>query len=375
MRYLPILLLLVGCGFGDDGLLSDDDDVVAVDDDDFVGPDDDDSTQVDDDDAVALPRILINELMADNETSAVDNRGFAVDWLELVNPTSEDVDLTGWSLSDDWTAPERSVLPAITLPAGERLLFWAASDPGAGEMHLSFGLSAGGESVGLFGPDGTNVDWVEYPPLDTDIAWSRVPDGGSNWRRTDRGTPGEENGDRIPATVALIERGAVWKYQDGDVDLGTAWRDPAHDDSAWPSGAAPLGYGDPTTTVISFGGDASNKATTAYFRHTFEASTGGADPLAELRAELRKDDGAIVYINGTEALRRGLPSGDVTADTFANFTASGASETEYTPADLPAELIVEGTNVVAIEVHQTNLTSSDLNVDFSLTLTTWVVVE
>ena len=82
-----------------------------------------------------------------------------------------------------------------------------------------------------------------------------------------------------------------------------------------------------------------------------------------------------MYVNGVEVLRRGLPDGDVTADTFANFTASGASETEYSPAELPAELIVEGTNVIAIEVHQTNSTSSDLNMDFSLTLTTWVVVE
>ena len=363
MRYLPVLLLLAACGFGG-GVLDDDDDAVV----------DDDDAVVDDDDA-APATVLINELMADNETSAIDDRGFAVDWVEIVNPTGADVDLAGWSLSDDWTVPERSVLPSVTVPAGGHVVFWADSTPNAGDMHLAFSLSSNGESVGLFRPDGANVDWVEYPSLDADVAWSRIPDAGANWRRTDRGTPGEENGDRIPATITLVERGSVWRYRDGHVDLGTAWRDPAHDDSGWPSGPAPLGYGDPTETVISYGDDGSNKATTAYFRHTFESSAAGDDPLAELDAELRKDDGAVVYINGIEVLRRGLPSGEITADTFANFTASGAAETEYTPVELDPAIIAEGTNVVAIEVHQTNLTSSDLNVDFSLSLTTWVPVE
>jgi hypothetical protein len=376
MRILPIVLLLTGCGFGSGGLLGDDD--VAIDDDDVTPLDDDDvvddDDDIDDDDVVA-PGLLLNELMPDNETSNIDDRGFAVDWLEIVNPTGEDVDVTGWSLSDDWTVPALSPLPALTVPAGGHLLLWADSSPDAGDRHLSFGLSEDGESVGLFTPDGTNVDWVEYPALDTDVAWSRVPDANGNWRRTDRGTPGAENGDRVPATLSLIPRGATWRYQDGDVDLGTAWRDTDHDDSAWPTGGAPLGYGDTVVTEISFGGDGSNKAATAYFRYTFESSTSGDDPLAELNAELRKDDGAIVYVNGVEVLRRGLPDGEVTADTFANVTASGASETEYSPAELPSELIVEGTNVIAIEVHQANSTSSDLNMDFSLTLTTWVVVE
>ena len=311
--------------------------------------------------------------MSANETSNLDDRGFAVEWLELLNPTASDIDLLGYSLSDDWTVPQLSVLPALTIPAGGYLLLWADSSPQAGDRHLAFGLARGGESVGLFDPSGEPLDWVEFPPLDPDVAWSRVPDGSPRWRSTVRGTP--ENGDRVLARTELIPRGAVWRYSDGDVDLGADWREPGHDDSGWAQGAAPLGYGDPVTTELSFGGDPANKAATAYFRFSFQSEVAGDDPSAELEIELRKDDGAIVYLNGAEVLRRGMPAGDVGADTFANFTASGTDETDYVPGDLDPQGIVQGTNVLAVEVHQTNASSSDLVMDLSLALTSWISAE
>jgi hypothetical protein len=126
---------------------------------------------------------------------------------------------------------------------------------------------------------------------------------------------------------------------------------------------------------LSYGPDAGDKAATAYFRHSFESEISGEDPTAGLVIELRKDDGAIVYLNGEEVLRRGMPAGDVDADTYANFTASGSAETDYVAGDLPPGGVVIGVNVLAVEIHQVGGNSSDIVIDLSLTLTTYVTVE
>ncbi len=361
--------LLAGCGFGS-GLLDDDD---TVPDDDDAVLDDDDSAALDDDDDVDEGLILINEIMSSNESTVMDDRGFFVDWLEIVNTTPEDVDLAGWSLTDDWEDPTQAVLPdGVVVQSGERIVLWASETPGAGPLHLPFGLSLQGESVGLFAPDGAAVDWVEFPGLETDQAYARLPDAGPTWLRTPLATPGENNGTSAPVTQSLVERGAVWKYRDGDVDLGTEWRALELDDADWSEGPAPLGYGDPVETEISFGDDPQDKAITAYFRHTFESAGSGDVAGAELFLELRKDDGAVVYINGREAARQGMGDGVVDSDTRAAVTASGAAETAYTPEDLDPAMIVEGTNVIAVEVHQVGSNSSDLQMDLSLTLTSTI---
>ena len=70
----------------------------------------------------------------------------------------------------------------------------------------------------------------------------------------------------------IVPAGSVWRYSDIGVDLGTEWQQTGYDDAAWPSGPAQLGYGDgDEATVIGYGGDASNKHITTYFRKSFRA--------------------------------------------------------------------------------------------------------
>ncbi|MFT7643852.1 MAG: hypothetical protein ACI9G1_005618, partial [Pirellulaceae bacterium] len=45
--------------------------------------------------------LVISEIMADNDTGLTDEDGDYSDWVEIHNPTDNDVDLTGWSLTDD----------------------------------------------------------------------------------------------------------------------------------------------------------------------------------------------------------------------------------------------------------------------------------
>ena len=115
--------------------------------------------------------------------------------------------------------------------------------------------------------------------------------------------------------TVLLPPGAVWRYDDSGKDLGVAWRQADFDDAAWAQGPAPLGYGQDVSTQISYGPNEQQKHLATSFRTTFEVPDGTAG--IELR--MRRDDGAVVYINGSEVLRSGMPTGDVTATTTANY--------------------------------------------------------
>ena len=164
--------------------------------------------------------------------------------------------------------------------------------------------------------------------------------------------------------VEILALGATWKYDDSGTDLGTAWSATAFDDSAWLSGAAPLGF-EPAVAqvpVIATPIAEGTKGGTAYFRTHF---TLGVDPatVAVLRMSAVIDDGAVVYLNGVEAARVRMPLAPavITAATLAN--ASGPEPTDGTHTveaiNLPKTALVAGDNVLAVELHASSLTSSD----------------
>lgn len=170
-----------------------------------------------------------------------------------------------------------------------------------------------------------------------------------------------------PAQSELIPLGSVWRYQDNGtdpdgVDPEGTWATSGFDDSGWAAGGAELGYGDlDEVTVLSFGGDAANKYVTTYFRHSFEV----IDPsiYSTLNLEVRRDDGVVVYLNGNEIFRDNLPTGPITDATFATVAISGADESALLSTSIAPSGLVVGTNVVAVEIHQANLTSTDISFD------------
>ena len=165
--------------------------------------------------------------------------------------------------------------------------------------------------------------------------------------------------------VRLIPKGDTWRYLDDGSDQGEAWRAPTFDASAWRAAPAELGYGDHNeATVIQYGADAKHKHITSYFRRSFDVP----DPakFKGLRAGLLCDDGAAVYLNGKEVVRRNMPKGPIKATTLAAKQIGGNEETRYSGHDLSVALLTPGANVVAVEVHQGNPASSDLSFDFEL---------
>jgi hypothetical protein len=163
--------------------------------------------------------------------------------------------------------------------------------------------------------------------------------------------------------IGGFREGAEWAFNDRGVDLGSAWRAPAFDDSGWSQGVAEFGYGDgDEATVVSFGPSSSQKYVTTYFRRTVDL------PVVpdEVDLWMLVDDGAVVYVNGVEAARDNMPAGPITWSTLAASTRFGVAETVFRPFPLDPALFVAGRNVIAVEVHQDSRSSSDKSFDARL---------
>lgn len=168
------------------------------------------------------------------------------------------------------------------------------------------------------------------------------------------------------ADTTFISTGAVWRYLDDGTDQGTAWRDPGYADTAWASGPAQLGYGDgDEATVVSYGPSSTNKYVTTYFRHSFDVVDPGLYAAVNLR--LVRDDGAVIYLNGTEVRRANMPEGPVDYLTLAPNVIGSDDEDDFQNLYFYADALVAGTNVLAVEIHQQSRTSSDISLDLSLT--------
>ena len=176
--------------------------------------------------------------------------------------------------------------------------------------------------------------------------------------------------DFVIVPVSLIPTGAVWKYFDQGADQGTAWKEFAFNDGGWSNGVAELGYGDtadgrPEATIVSFGADAANKYPTTYFRRAFVATNIAA--ITNLTIRLMRDDGAVVWINGTEIRRDNLALAPavITYASNALVSVGGTDEFAFFATTNTASLN-NGTNIIAVEVHQNVGTSSDISFDLEL---------
>ena len=165
----------------------------------------------------------------------------------------------------------------------------------------------------------------------------------------------------------LVASPSNWEFLDGGQSPAALWYQQTFNDTRWKVGSSPLGYGnDGEATKISFGADPKNKALGYYFRRSFTVDDTVAFGSLELR--LRRDDGAIIYLNGAELLRSNMPSGAVTVQTPAVTFVEGTAESEYLVYRIDKRLLKMGGNTIAAEVHQNSRTSTDLFFDLTLTL-------
>ena len=125
--------------------------------------------------------LCINEVCTQNKSSFTDSLGKASDWIELYNGGSEDIDLSGFGLSDSADAPMKFVFPSGTVIKKGGHLLLAASKDQLTELNTGFALSKSGETLVLSASDGTMLQTVEVPALAEDTTYGRTPDGGSSF--------------------------------------------------------------------------------------------------------------------------------------------------------------------------------------------------
>jgi hypothetical protein len=167
------------------------------------------------------------------------------------------------------------------------------------------------------------------------------------------------------ADELLITAGSAWKYNDTGADLGTAWQAPGFNDTAWPSGLAQLGYGDgDEVTIVGFGGNTANRYITTYFRRSFTVSSPAS--ISALVLRVVRDDGCVIYINGTEVARSNMPAGTISSTTPATTAIGGADESAWIEIPLAPSVLVAGANIIAVELHQQSPTSTDISFNLEL---------
>ncbi len=156
---------------------------------------------------------------------------------------------------------------------------------------------------------------------------------------------------------ALINVGDAWCYQKGVAGTPTqGWNTTDCSNSGWPTGPTGIGYGDgDDQTVLN---DMSGSYITVYTKREFTVPQ--ASQAFSLILEIDYDDGFVAYLNGEEVARRNM--GGQFTPVNRNTIASGLREAgEFELITLPhTKLNSGGPNILAIEIHNYNISSSDL---------------
>lgn len=184
----------------------------------------------------------------------------------------------------------------------------------------------------------------------------RATSAGNNFGDTQLG-----GADRRTLSVLVDLTNSLWRYQTNGLEPA-GWQERSFDDRAWPSGRAlfgyettpalysPLVFQTPITSVQNRG------PLTTYFRVPF-VWYGASGPTTLFMTNYI-DDGAVFYLNGLEVgSRLRLAAGPVS---YTNLTTLTSPEPTSDLLSFTVTNLVPGTNLLAVEVHQSATNSSDL---------------
>ena len=163
-------------------------------------------------------------------------------------------------------------------------------------------------------------------------------------------------------STVLVEDDATWAYHWSTDAVPADWAQTSYDDSSWSRGSAPIGYGVADLGTTLKPGTPKTRPLTTYARTTFTV----ADPTAigGVNVAVTADDGAVVYVNGTEIVRQRMNDGAVTAGTYASASVTTASaRADRQLVFVPASQLVAGTNTLAVETHLNYRSSSSMTID------------
>ena len=246
----------------------------------------------------ATAQVVINEVCPSNINIIQNSNGKFDDWIELHNSGGASVNLLGYGLTDDISKPFQFTFPTYTLGAGQKILVFASDSNSA-----------------------VIVDHWEMP----------------------------------------VNALTSWKYAPGSASIDTNWRNLSFNQTPWASGNGGIGFGDgDDNTTIPVG-------PSVMMRKTFTIP----DTSQILKAVLMMDydDGFVAYLNGVEIVRANLGTAGIRpawndlaySSHEAQMYQGGAPDSFFISPTLLKSLLKVGTNVFAVETHNTTATGSDLS--------------
>lgn len=183
--------------------------------------------------------------------------------------------------------------------------------------------------------------------------------------------PFESNQWRYQASTEALSSSNVVRTNPASGYDSNDWKHPQFDDSTWDIGQGLIGGRTATSisaaranTVINIG-TLGNGYSTVYFRKNFEVAA--ASDVTSIGLSIIRDDGVVVYLNGKEIFRENMAAGVIA---YENFALGNADEADILESEIPLAPgdLLEGTNVLTVELHNASANSSDLGMDVALTL-------
>lgn len=147
---------------------------------------------------------VVSEFLARNQSSLQDEDNDSSDWIEIHNPDTTPLDLSGYALTDDSAVPQKWTLPpGTTLAANDYLIVFASGKDrkNTNPLHANFALAASGGYLALTDPNGLVVsEFSDYPEQRSDISYGIGPAGDEAFFNPP--TPGSANGNPLAGFVA-----------------------------------------------------------------------------------------------------------------------------------------------------------------------------
>lgn len=246
----------------------------------------------------AKAQIVINEVCASNTSIIQNGIDNYDDWIEIYNSGASAVNLSGYHLSDLNTQLDLFTFPAYVLQPDSHLLVFAS---GENKTAIS-----------------------------------------DHWE-------------------TAINANATWKYYAASNAPDTNWRNRSFNDATWLSGPGGIGFGDGDdgTTVA--------QCRTVLLRKTFNVADTAQ--LVNAILNIDYDDGFVAYLNGVEIARANIGTPGVRPgfnelailSHEAQMYLGGKPDSFYVDHALFKRALVQGSNVLAIEVHNQPANSGDLS--------------
>ncbi|MCQ2959349.1 MAG: Ig-like domain-containing protein [Bacteroidales bacterium] len=160
-------------------------------------------------------QVKLNEIQTSNSKTQMDPDFYKYkDWVELYNPSSSSVDLSGYYLTDNKDKPRKWQIPSgKSIPSKGYLLIYCDGEDVVGKaMHTNFKLSSGGDKLFLYSPTMFLEDSVKIASVETDYTYGRLTDGTGAWGLLSKPTPGAAN---VSTTVKGLAPKPVFSVQGG----------------------------------------------------------------------------------------------------------------------------------------------------------------